>query len=92
MFSINIRKRPSTGFSAFELMSGIRKAHTPIEADNLSEICFEDTAYLWGKTNLKSITVKDNFEQYCESLQNAKKFSYPKALDNITKAQKEMKR
>ena len=60
-------------------MSGLQKAGTPIEANNLSEICFEDTAYLCGKTNLKSIMVKVNLEQYCESLQNAKKFSFPKS-------------
>ena len=92
VFSINIRKRPSTGFSAFELMRGLRKARTPIEANTLSEVCFEDTAYLWGKSNPKSIMIEDNIEQYCESLRNAKKSSFPKALDNITKTQKEMKR
>ena len=44
VFSINIRKRPATGFSAFELMNGLRKPRTPIEAENLGEVCFEDTA------------------------------------------------
>ena len=43
----------------------------------------------WNKLCSRSIF---GSEQYCESLQNAKKCSFPKALDNITKAQKEMKR
>ena len=37
-------KRPATGFSAFELMNGLRKPRTPIEAENLGEVCFKDTA------------------------------------------------
>ena len=32
VFGINIRKKPATGYSPFELMYGLRKARTPIEA------------------------------------------------------------
>ena len=74
-------------------MTGLRKARTPIEANTLSSKCvFADPAYLWGKNNPQSIMIKNNIEQYCESLRNAKQFSFPKALENITKAQKKMKR
>ena len=81
VFSINIRKRPATSFSAFELMNGLRKPRTPMEAENLGEICFEDTAYLCDKNDSTSIEVESNMEHYCESLRKAKEYSYNKGTN-----------
>ena len=42
-FAITIRPRHTTSFSAFELMHGSRKPRHPLQAQNLTHQCPEDT-------------------------------------------------
>ena len=58
-FYLNIRPRDTTGFSAFELMHGLRKPRLPTEAENLAmlypDVVIEESQSLGNDTKTNSV-------------------------------------
>ena len=88
-FSLNIRPRDTTGFSAFELMHGSRKPRLPTGADNLAML-YPDAA-IEESQSLGNDTSKDTTTELIQSMQAAQANDHVVAGELLTRS-KLMKR
>ena len=84
MFSINIRPRITTSFSAFELMHGSRKPRLPTQAQSLTYQYPEDTS-------IGECAVEEQMEQLISFMQDTQESKNSIALENLTHSQTLMK-
>ena len=85
MFSINIRPRETTKYSAFELMHGCRKPRLPFEAENL--------AFLYPDVSMEENSLKDdgNDDELLQFMKNEQEDSFQQAGKNLINSKKIMK-
>ena len=83
-FSINIRPRIITSFSAFELMHGSRKPRLATQAQSLTYQYPEDTS-------IGECAVEEQMEQLISFMQDTQESNNSIALENLTHSQTLMK-
>ena len=83
-FSINIRPRITTSFSAFELMHGSRKPRLPTQAQSLTYQYPEDTG-------IGECAVEEQMEQLINFMQDTQESNNTVALENLSHSQTLMK-
>ena len=81
-FSLNIRPRDTTQFSAFELMHGSRKPRLPTEAENLS-LLYPDIA---------SVSCDQDQNELLEYMRTAQDDNFQIAEDSLTHSKEVMKK
>ena len=89
-FSLNIRPRDTTGFSAFELMHGSRKPRLPTEAENLAML-YPDVA-IEESQSLGNDTSEDTTTELIQSMQAAQANDHVVAGELLTRSKELMKR
>ena len=84
-FSINIRPRESTKYSAFELMHGCRKPRLTFEAENL--------AFLYPDISMEENSLEDdgNDDELLQFMKNEQEDSFQQAGKNLINSKKIMK-
>ena len=84
-FSINIRPRETTKYSAFELIHGCRKPRLPFEAENL--------AFLYPDVSMEENSLKDdgNDDELLQFMKNEQEDSFQQAGKNLINSKKIMK-
>ena len=86
-FSLNIRPRETTGYSAFELMHGSRKPRLPNEAENMS--------FLYPDISLETTSLTnedDHIEELVQLMNTEQEHSFQLAGEKLLKSKKEMKK
>ena len=81
-FSLNIRPRDTTQFSAFELMHGSRKPRLPTEAENLA-LLYPDIA---------SVSCDQDQNELLESMRTAQDDNFQIAKDSLSHSKEVMKK